>query len=165
MNITIKPMQTPEEIEAKSVVHWQTWREAYDAILPTDFQEGMTLDRCRFYSQIYPDNTLIALDGSKVIGFLSYGDFRDSKMQAGEIFALYVLKEYYGQGVGQRLMEAAFLLLADYQDILLWVLEDNKRAIAFYQKMGFCFDGQEKTIELGKLVREKRMVYRKRDVA
>ena len=161
MNVRIKLMETAEEIEAKSVVHWQTWREAYDAILPADFQEEMTLDRCRFYSQEYPDNTLIALDGSKVIGFLSYGDFRDSAIQAGKIFALYVLRDYYGKDIGQRLLEAAFAVLANCSEILLWVLEDNKRAIAFYQKMGFRFDGQEKTIELGKPVREKRMVYKK----
>ena len=23
-------METPEEIEGKSLVHWQTWRESYD---------------------------------------------------------------------------------------------------------------------------------------
>ena len=52
----------------------------------------MTLDKCRFYSQKYPENTLIALDDAKVVGFVSYGDFRDSATIAGEIFALYVLK-------------------------------------------------------------------------
>ena len=29
MKIIIKTMETPEEIEGKSLVHWQTWREAY----------------------------------------------------------------------------------------------------------------------------------------
>ena len=135
-----------EEIEGKSRVHWQTWREAYDEILPADFQEQMTLDKCRFYSQKYPENTLIALDDAKVVGFVSYGDFRDSATIAGEIFALYVLKDYYGKGVGQQLIQAAFAALDGYQEIILWVLEDNKRAIAFYEKMGFVFDGQEKVM-------------------
>lgn len=61
MDITIKTMETAEEIEGKSRVHWQTWREAYDEILPAEFQEQMTLDKCRLYSQKYPENTLIAL--------------------------------------------------------------------------------------------------------
>ena len=39
MNLTIKQMETPEEIEGKSFVHWQTWREAYDDLLPEEFQE------------------------------------------------------------------------------------------------------------------------------
>ena len=161
MVITIKAMQTAEEIEGKSRVHWQTWREAYDEILPEEFQEQMTLDKCRFYSQKYPENTLIALDDAKVIGFVSYGDSRDLDTRAGEIIALYVLKSYYGKGVGQQLMQAAFAALDGYQEIVLWVLENNKRAIAFYQKMGFVFDGQEKVIELGKAVKEKRMIYSK----
>ncbi|MBZ2037619.1 GNAT family N-acetyltransferase [Streptococcus sanguinis] len=161
MVITIKAMETAEEIEGKSRVHWQTWREAYDKILPAEFQEQMTLDKCRFYSQKYPENTLIALDDVKVVGFVSYGDFRDSATIAGEIFALYVLKDYYGKGVGRQLMQEAFAALDNYQETVLWVLENNKRAIAFYEKMGFVFDGEEKIIDLGKAVKEKRMIYSK----
>ena len=161
MAITIKSMETPEEIEGKSRVHWQAWREAYDEILPAEFQEQMTLDKCRFYSQKYPENTLIALNDAKVVGFVSYGDFRDSATIAGEIIALYVLKDYYDTGVGRQLMQAAFAALNGYQEIILWVLEDNKRAIAFYEKMGFVFDGEEKVIDLGKAVKEKRMIYSK----
>ena len=133
MKIIIKTMETPEEIEGKSLVHWQTWREAYDDLLPEEFQETMTLDRCRFLSQKYPENTLIAMDGKKVVGFISYGNFRDEAIQAGEI-------------------------IDHFSEIYLWVLKDNKRAIAFYQKMGFSFDGQEKILKLGKPVKELRMM-------
>ena len=159
MDITIKQMENPEEIEGKSLVHWQTWREAYDDILPTEFQETVTLERCRFFSQKYPENTLIAMDGMKVVGFISYGNFRDETIQAGEIFALYVLKDHYGKGIAQKLMTEALSALEHFSEIFLWVLKENKRAIAFYQKMGFTFDGQEKILELGKPIKEKRMVF------
>ena len=158
MKIIIKTMETPEEIEGKSLVHWQTWREAYDDLLPANYQETMTLEKCRFFSQKYPENTLIAMDGKKVVGFISYGNFRDEAIQAGEIIALYVLKDYYGKGVSKQLMHAAFVALDQFSEIYLWVLKDNKRAIAFYQKMGFTFDGQEKILELGKPVKELRMM-------
>ena len=158
MKIIIKTMETPEEIEGKSLVHWQTWREAYDDLLPADFQETMTLEKCRFFSQKYPENTLIAMDGKKVVGFISYGNFRDEAIQAGEIIALYVLKDYYGKGVSKQLMHAAFAALDPFSEIYLWVLKENKRAIAFYQKMGFTFDGQEQILELGKPVKELRMI-------
>jgi len=108
---------------------------------------------------LHPGRAANIVSGGKVVGFVSYGDFRDSARIAGEIFALYVLKDYYGKGVGQKLMQAAFAALDGYQEIVLWVLEDNKRAIAFYEKMGFVFDGQEKVIDLGKAVKEKRMIY------
>lgn len=158
MKIIIKTMETPEEIEGKSLVHWQTWREAYDNLLPAEYQETMTLDRCRFFSQKYPENTLIAMDGKKVVGFISYGNFRDEAIQAGEIIALYVLKDYYGKGVSKQLMHAAFVALDQFSEIYLWVLKENKRAISFYQKMGFTFDGQEKILKLGKPVKELRMM-------
>ena len=158
MKIIIKTMETPEEIEGKSLVHWQTWREAYDDLLPAEFQETMTLDRCRFFSQTYPENTLIAMDGKKVVGFISYGNYRDETIQAGEIIALYVLKDYYGKGVSKQLMHAAFVALDQFSEIYLWVLKDNKRAIAFYQKMGFTLDGQEQILKLGKPVKELRMM-------
>ena len=158
MKIIIKTMETPEEIEGKSLVHWQTWREAYDNLLPAEYQETMTLERCRFFSQKYPENTLIAMDGKKVVGFISYGNFRDEAIQAGEIIALYVLKDYYGKGVSKQLMHAAFVALDQFSETYLWVLKDNKRAIAFYQKMGFSFDGQEQILKLGKTVKELRMI-------
>ena len=160
MNLTIKKMKTPEEIEGKSLVHWQTWREAYDDLLPAEFQETITLERCRFFSQKYPENTLIAIDGMKVVGFISYGNFRDETIQAGEIMALYILKDYYGKGIAQKLVKAALNALDHFSEIFLWVLKDNKRAIAFYQKMGFTFDGQEKILELGKPIIEIRMVFK-----
>ena len=129
-------METPEEIESKSLVHWKAWREAYDDLLPAEFQETMTLERCRFFSQKYPENTLIAIDGMKVVGFISYG-----------------------KGIAQKLVRAALTALNHFSEIFLWVLKDNKRAIAFYQKMVFTFDGQEKMLELGKPIKEKRMVF------
>ena len=55
-------------------------------------------------------------------------------------------------------MHAAFAALDHFSEIQLWVLKDNKRAIAFYQKMGFTFDGQEKVLDLGKPVKELRMM-------
>ncbi|MCG4864835.1 GNAT family N-acetyltransferase [Streptococcus mitis] len=136
MTVVIKSMETPEEIESKSLVHWKAWREAYDDLLPAEFQETMTLERCRFFSQKYPENTLIAIDGMKVVGFISYG-----------------------KGIAQKLVRAALTALNHFSEIFLWVLKDNKRAIAFYQKMVFTFDGQEKMLELGKPIKEKRMVF------
>ena len=96
----------------------------------------------------------------KVVGFISYGNFRNETIQAGEIIALYVLKDYYGKGIAQKLMTEALTTLEHFSEIFLWVLKENKRAIAFYQKMGFTVDGQEKILELGKPIIEIRMVFK-----
>lgn len=75
MTVIIKSMETPKEIEGKSLVHWQTWRESYDDLLPAEFQDTMTLERCRFFSQKYPENTLIAMDGVDCDGWREGGWF------------------------------------------------------------------------------------------
>ena len=42
--------------------------------------------------------------------------------------------------------------------IALWVLDGNERAIRFYERYGFRFDGAEKTIRLGEERTVKRMI-------
>jgi RimJ/RimL family protein N-acetyltransferase len=49
---------------------------------------------------------------------------------------------------------------AGYSRISLWVLFENTRAIAFYRKHGFVFDGRERTAAVrGATLREVRMVW------
>ena len=60
-------------------------------------------------------------------------------------------------GVGKALMQAGLGEL-DYQAVVVWVLKDNKRAIRFYEKCGFCIDGREKVIKLGSPIVEIRMI-------
>ena len=88
---------------------------------------------------------IIAKDGEKVVGFVGYGHREEDPLNTGEVFALYILSEYYGKGVSLRLMNAALDRLDDYEEICLWTLKKNRRAIRFYRKCGFVPDGREKT--------------------
>nr|WP_237373616.1 hypothetical protein [Streptococcus ruminantium] len=54
-----------------------------------------------------------------------------------------------------------FEKMQSFDKIALWVLEGNARAIAFYEKIGFRFDGVTKTVKLGVDRVEHRMVFRK----
>lgn len=74
------------------------------------------------------------------------------------MFAIYILADYYGKKVGYSLMCAALEHMTQYRQVALWVLEENERAIRFYQKCGFRFDGTEQTIDLGTSKTELRMV-------
>ena len=50
-------------------------------------------------------------------------------------------------------------MASGYSTITLWVLDSNARAIAFYRKYGFDFDGEEKSEQRpGFTMRELRMV-------
>ena len=143
MSIEIKKMETEEEIRGKAFVHWRCWHEAYAGIVDQDYLDGMTLEVCEERAFRWLDDLFVAKENGRVIGFVGYGDRGEEAPGVGEVFALYVLPEYFGKGVGRSLMEAALEQMKEYPEIRLWVLKENKRAIRFYQKCGFCPDGEE----------------------
>lgn len=149
MKITIKKLETTDEIKGKAFVHWKSWQDAYKTIVDQNYLRNLTLEKCEKIAYKYPDNIIVAKDGNKVVGFVGYGKCRNDDLpNTGEIFAIYILEEYYGSGVGSALMKAGLNEL-DYPNIAVWVLKDNYRAIRFYEKCGFQFDGREEEITLG----------------
>ena len=145
MKIIIKKMETPEEIRGKAYVHWKAWHQAYPGLVDQQYLDRLTLEKCEQIAFNWPDGLLVAKDDDKVIGFVGYGHRDGDPEQLGEVFAIYVLAEYYGKGVGNQLMQRALDQLKKYPQICLWTLKENKRAIRFYQKCGFIADGTEKT--------------------
>lgn len=142
MDITLKEMKTEDEIRGKAYVHWKAWHEAYPSMISHEYLEKLTLEKCEKMAFSWPDNTIVAKDSNRVIGFVCFGN-REEAPETGEIFALYVLSEYYGTGVALQLMNAGLEQLNEFSQVCLWVLKENKRAIRFYQKCGFCPNGEE----------------------
>lgn len=159
MNYIIKQMQTEDEIDGKGYVHYKSWQETYVGLVDGEYLKSITEEKCKTIARKWVDNILIAKDGDKVIGFVAYGKYRDDSLSGfGEIYAIYVLADYYGQRVGYELMNAAFEKLIAYKNIAVWVLKGNERAIRFYERYGFRFDGTEQKIKLGTPNTELRMI-------
>ena len=96
------------------------------------------------------------------VGFAVYSPSRDEDlMDAGEVVAIYVLSEYYGHKIGYRLMNEAVSRLSENNTIFVWVLEQNERAIRFYHRYGFEFDGCKKQLNLGTPVPAVRMIMKR----
>lgn len=153
-------METNEEISGKAYVHYKSWQETYPGLVDPEYLKGMTLEKCTDIALKWRDNIIVAKDGDNVIGFAAYGKYRDDSLPGhGEVYAIYVLKDYYGKGVGYDLMNAAFDRLSEYSKIAVWVLKGNERAIKFYERFGFRFDGESAEIILGKPNVELRMIY------
>lgn len=57
----------------------------------------------------------------------------------GEIISTYFLPEYMGKGHGKELLSAVMdeLKTMGFDEVFLWVLEDNHNARHFYEKCGF----------------------------
>ena len=147
MQIIIKKMETDEEIKGKAFVHWRAWHEAYAGLINAEYLGKLTLEKCKEIAYRWRDNILVALDGGRVVGFAGYGECSRDDPDAGELFALYVLPEYWGKGAAQKLADAAMQMLSARSRIGLWVLKENKRAIRFYEKNGFAPDGREQFLE------------------
>lgn len=158
----IKPMETETEMDGKGYVHYKSWQETYPDLVPQAYLENVTLESCTAMARRWRNNILIAKDGKQVIGFAAFGPCRDDRLRnCGEIIALYTLQACYGKGAGQMLLQAALEKLSGYAHIFLWVLRGNSRAIRFYEKNGFRFDGTQRDILLGTPVTELRMYLEK----
>ena len=158
-SIRIKLAETDEELCGKGYVHCTAWQEAYRGIVSDRYLDTMTVEATTARARKFPENTLVAKDREKVVGFAVYGPSRDEDlMDAGEVVAIYVLSAYYGRKIGYRLMNEAFSRLREYDTIFVWVIENNERAIRFYHKYGFEFDGRKKQWNLGTPVSIVRMI-------
>ena len=159
MNIAIKKMETDDEIKGRAFVAWHSWRYAYRGIVNQDYLDGMKLEKVEEIAFKFKDGVYVAKDGEKVVGFVSYGEYRGEDLEnAGEIYAIYLLEDYYGKGVGARLVETALENLKDFHLVALWVFKENLRARKFYEKCGFSCDGKENTFELITPLEEVRMI-------
>lgn len=150
----VHPLTSPQDREGRAFVHYQAWRETYPGLMPEEVLAGHTLERCRKLANdrrfSNSGNTFVALDredGDRVVGFAALSHHaRDfvSVEDAGEIVALYVLRDFQGLGLGKDLLEHCLARLPRSR-IALFVLRGNEKAIGFYQHMGFRFTGHELT--------------------
>lgn len=162
----------PEDCSALGKLHVLAWQQAYEDVLPRSYLDsldpGRRADRWRRILERSGDGPTVLLDVTnrgQLAGFASFGGCRDDDAQQtwGELEALYYLKPFWGSGRAATLWGAAKRKLSDanYSVVTLWVLRDNLRAISFYCKHGFAFDGKER-VEQRREARlaERRMVLR-----
>ena len=93
MSILIKRMETEDEIRGKAYVHWKSWQESYAGIVDAGYLARMTQDVCEERAFRWRENTWVAKDGERVVGFVCCGADRE-EAAVGEVFSLYVLAEY-----------------------------------------------------------------------
>jgi L-amino acid N-acyltransferase YncA len=149
-------------------IHVDTWGIAYNGIVPDSHLSRLSkTDRAKRWARTLSGSSegtrvAVAPDG-RVIGWTSFGPSRDNDGQGiGELYAIYLDPAHWGQGIGKALMNDAVSRLYEdgFASITLWVLQENTRTRAFYERAGFISDGAVKTIEIdGKQLVELR--YRK----
>jgi GNAT superfamily N-acetyltransferase len=141
MNAIIRPAQ-PEDAAGIAAVQVASWRTTYCGIVPDGYLDGMSVEvgATRWVANLATAGALnyIAEDESGIIGFASGGRLREPVGEYdAELWAIYLLQEKQGGGIGRRLVQtlADALLAAGYRSMIVWVLQDNS-AVNFYKRMG-----------------------------
>lgn len=131
-------------------IHVKSWQTAYRGIISDEILDRLEIDRraTQWFSQLEAGviRILIAEQSGRIRGFAAYGGTRDPEddvKKVAEIQAVYIDPDMWGRGIGRLLCESIFTALRDsnYEQMSLWVLKDNLRAIGFYESMGFVRDG------------------------
>lgn len=141
-------------------VQIDTWHTTYRGIVPDAFLRSMSYrENTERWSRgmrmaaerNLPRVTLVAESGDAgVVGFASGGPERE-KIDGydGELYALYLLKECHGRGIGADLMKEFMRKMSalGFESMLIWVLSANPTR-RFYERMGG-IEVRRKTIEIG----------------
>lgn len=136
------------DIEPLQTISKQTFLETFsdgntEENMQLYLEEGFTVDKLTLELTDPNSDFYFASLGNKIIGYLKINvgqaqtELKDNK--AVEIERIYVLKEFYGQQVGQILIDLALNLAKERNADYIWlgVWEQNARAINFYKKNGF----------------------------
>jgi ribosomal protein S18 acetylase RimI-like enzyme len=149
---------TADDSPAIARIHVASWQAAYRGIVPDEHLASLSVERREAYwrSAIAAGETevMVAREDKCIVGWVSIGACRDdgATPRDGEIWALYVLAEWWSKGVGQALWAGARERLVErgFVSASLWVLADNQRAIRFYRKAGFeANPGHTTTVTIG----------------
>jgi GNAT superfamily N-acetyltransferase len=157
---------TAEDAAGIARVQERGWQAAYRHVFPTEeLDRGGFIHADRWTERLIRPpagwTTFVAEHDGEVVGFTSVGPSRD-ETGVGELYAIYVDPEQWSTGTGSALIEQAEeQLRTAYTDVTLWVLEDNPRARAFYERAGWSVDGGRKA-EARWGVRAPEVRYRKR---
>lgn len=142
----------PDDAIAVARVHVRSWQVAYRKLLPDDYLDQLRPeDRAQTYDFATLDplkpRTIVAAEERRIHGFATTAPSRDPDLPAdGELCALYVDPDRWGQGIGRALVTAARAGLSGlgFRNAFLWVLAGNVRAERFYRIDKWVPDGHNR---------------------
>jgi len=154
----------PGDLEEIVSLHVSTWREAYSHLLPDDFFTPEFLQGRRdMWHRVIGDPqhewvVRVAEADGALVGFAfvgqSFGREGEVLPRERHLYSIYVSASHYGTGIGQALLDAVL----QNQPAMLWVAKENPRAVAFYLRNGFAFDGEEQVDPIAPRITDARMV-------
>jgi ribosomal protein S18 acetylase RimI-like enzyme len=148
--LTIAPV-APDDIVGMQDVFYRGWLATYP-----NAEHGITVDDIedRYKDRLSEEKlrtrrgqianppegktTLIARKGGKVVGVCRVTKHADRN----QLYAIYVLPKYHGQGIGTAMWNAAQQYLDPAKHTIVEVATYNANAIKFYEGLGFVDTGK-----------------------
>jgi len=135
---------TPDDVDELSRLHVLCWQQAYEGLLPAEFLRGLSVEqRAASWRLTVADPealVLVACVQDQIVGFVSCGPSRKEAVSYGdgEIYAIYIHRDYYRKGIGSRFMaEAAkFWLAKGGHSLVVMFIAANAQAESFYHSLG-----------------------------
>ena len=130
--------------DAKGIakVHVDSWKTTYANIIPDKYLNNLNYEgREQLWKGNIPNSDVFIAENEegKIVGFSSGGKERSGKYPdyTGELYAIYILKEYQGNGFGKLLVKQIIeeLQQKNFFSMIVLVLEDNSSRL-FYETLG-----------------------------
>ncbi|MGF9979692.1 GNAT family N-acetyltransferase [Viridibacillus arvi] len=122
-------------------VHVDSWRTTYANIIPDEYLNNLTYESWEqaWINTIPNGGVYVAEDNDgEIVGFSSGGKERSGKYNGfdGELYAIYILKECQGQGIGKSLVKPIIddIIGMGLSSMLVLVLKDNSSR-QFYEAL------------------------------
>ena len=140
----IKPASL-RDAKAIAELHVAAWQHAYADLLAPEDLATLSVDKrlamWREAIEYGEPQVLVAVQGETVVGFVGFDRSRDPKTPntMGEIWALYVEPDHWGEGLGLALWDAARegLMFEGCTKVSAWVPLGCERAMRFFDMAGF----------------------------
>jgi GNAT superfamily N-acetyltransferase len=156
--ITVRKAK-PTDALPIAALHVRAWQIGFAEYFSAEYLEGQAsfLEepalRRREEQLASPEiTTLVAGEEGLILGFAAWMKNRDDLGdEVGELGAIYVHPDAWGQGAGTALITEveAEMALAGYARAILWTLGPNERTRRFYEHRGWSFDGTTKPHRTG----------------
>lgn len=154
MNSLIIRKATLDDAEIIALLARVTFRESFGYLF-NDQQDlkdyfEITFSVKKIRNGLQKDNNvfLLAFLDELPVGYAklkrqSHSEFIDETDKTSQLQKIYILNDFLGQGIGQKMQEAMFDEVRALNSTHLWlsVYVGNPKAISFYERYGFTFVG------------------------
>ncbi len=138
-------------------VHVESWKTTYRGIVSDAYLEGMNPQTSakRFEDDMTGGSKsrffYVAEEEKEVVGFIVGGAQRKNpEPGTGELYAIYLLKEFQGRGIGRKLFDVCVknLLEMGFHKMVVYVFAENPYR-RFYESTGGVLEPYDGELEIG----------------